>query len=313
MFDHILIPIDGSPGADYALPHASAIAAAMNARVTLLRTLERPSSARSSSQDPLDWLLSKADAQRELRNQAKHLEKRAVPVQTALLECPQVAHIIEFAREHAVKLIIVAKTGENFGDLFHQLLGHTSLPTLVVRSGKDALDDWTPAAYRRLLIPLDGSQRAEHVLPLVTAMANAFNAEIVLAHVVRKPEMPRRVPLTQEDSELVARLVERKWQDATKYLEVIESWLSTEKRVRSRLVVDEQVASTLHNLIEQEQIDMVILSAHGYSGNPQWAYGSIASNIITFSSRPVLVLQDLPAGKLQSTEPKLAARAGHSQ
>ncbi len=308
MLDHILIPIDATPSPDYTLPHACAIAEAMNARVTLLRTLEGSSTAPPPCVDPLDWELSKTRAEMQLRNQAQHLEQLGIPVQRALLECPQAFHIVEFAREHDVKLIVVAKTGENFCDLIHQLLTHTHLPTLLIRAEKDVLEDWSPATYRKLLIPLDGSQRAEHVLSLATTVANALNAEILLAHVVRKPEMPRRVPLAQEDLELVDRLVERNWREARKYLEELQSRLSTSGTVQSRLVIDEHVAPTLHKLIEQERIDLIVLSAHGYSGDPQWPYGSIASNIIAFSSKPVLILQDLPTGKMRSNESETAVR-----
>jgi nucleotide-binding universal stress UspA family protein len=45
--------------------------------------------------------------------------------------------------------------------------------------------------------------------------------------------------------------------------------------------------------VEREHIDLVALSAHGYSGNSQWPYGSIANNFIAYSKVPLLLSQDL--------------------
>jgi nucleotide-binding universal stress UspA family protein len=46
--------------------------------------------------------------------------------------------------------------------------------------------------------------------------------------------------------------------------------------------------------VEQEDIDLVALSAHGYSGNTQWPYGSMVNNFILYSKVPLLIVQDLP-------------------
>jgi nucleotide-binding universal stress UspA family protein len=50
----------------------------------------------------------------------------------------------------------------------------------------------------------------------------------------------------------------------------------------------------LHQLAEQEHIDLVALSAHGYSGNSQWPYGSMVNNFILYSKAPLFIVQDLP-------------------
>jgi nucleotide-binding universal stress UspA family protein len=47
--------------------------------------------------------------------------------------------------------------------------------------------------------------------------------------------------------------------------------------------------------VEQEQIDLVAFSAHGYSGKHQWPYGSVVNNFILYSKVPLLIVQDLPS------------------
>jgi nucleotide-binding universal stress UspA family protein len=69
---------------------------------------------------------------------------------------------------------------------------HASL-LVVPAHGADGQRDGA-LLLRRILVPLDCSPRAEWVFPLATALARAHDAELILAHVVPEPEIPRRLP-----------------------------------------------------------------------------------------------------------------------
>jgi hypothetical protein len=56
----------------------------------------------------------------------------------------------------------------------------------------------------------------------------------------------------------------------------------------------------LHDLVEREGADLVILSAHGYSGNTKWPYGSVVTNFIAYGTTPLLIVQDAPAESSRS-------------
>jgi nucleotide-binding universal stress UspA family protein len=114
----------------------------------------------------------------------------------------------------------------------------------------------------------------------------------MLVHIVSKPEMARHMPLTQEDEELMNRIVERNQDEGNNYLEQLKDQLPT--RVQTRLLVSDNVAVTLQELSEQEQIDLLIMSAHGYSGEAKWPYGSVTNRFITDGTIPLLIVQDLP-------------------
>ena len=75
-------------------------------------------------------------------------------------------------------------------------------------------------------------------------------------------------------------------------------------------VAGEHVVATLHELIDREQIDLVFLSAHGYSGETRWSYGSTAISFIIYGTTPLLIVQDVPWDKPQSTPAEAAANAG---
>jgi nucleotide-binding universal stress UspA family protein len=78
-------------------------------------------------------------------------------------------------------------------------------------------------AYQRILVPLDGSQRAENVLPIVTQLAHFHKSQIHLVHVVQTPEMARQMPPLPEDIDLSNRVVARNQEEAGRYLEQMKT------------------------------------------------------------------------------------------
>ena len=63
---------------------------------------------------------------------------------------------------------------------------------------------------------------------MASTLARSHEAQIVLAHVVRRPEMPRQTPPTDEDIELADRMVERNQAEAVQYLDQLRSHLPGE-------------------------------------------------------------------------------------
>jgi nucleotide-binding universal stress UspA family protein len=150
--------------------------------------------------------------------------------------------------------------------------------------------------YQRILVPLDGSQRAENVLPIITQLSHFHKSQIHLVQVVQTPEMARQMPPAREDIDLSTQVVARNREEAGRYLEQLKSRSYLEGiAVHSHLITSDNAAVALHQLEEQEHIDMVTLSAHGHSGNHQWPYGSMVNNFILYGKVPLLIVQDLPA------------------
>jgi hypothetical protein len=74
------------------------------------------------------------------------------------------------------------------------------------------------------------------------------------------------------------------------------------------LLVSENSAASLHDLVEQESVDMVMLSAHGYSGGIKWPYGSMVINFIGYGTTPLLIVQDLSPDEVERTKAEMYAR-----
>jgi len=311
MFDHILVSLDGSSLAECVLPHTVAIAQAFGARVTLLRVMESAHEARSV--DPVNWHIIEAEAKAYLDGVAARLQAGGLHTQPVLVVGQPAEQIIEFTYGNNADLIMLSSHGRsglsgwNVSSVAQKIVLRAHRSIMVVRAYQPAPVNLSGLRYQRVLVPLDGSQRAEVVLPLATHLARAHEAQLLLVHAVRKPEMPRRAPLTQEEDELVTQITERNQVEAAKYLDQLQSRLFVD--VQTRLLISDNVTATLHEWVEQEKVDLVVLSAHGYSGGARWPYGSVVISFVAYGSTPLLIMQDLPQDNLERTQAEAAAKA----
>jgi len=318
MLEHILVPLDGSQLAERVLPHAVALAKCFDARVTLLRVVGRGQRAGLGRVvDPLRWQLRKSEDEAYLDEVRGRLQDVGLRVDQTVLEGRAASRIGEFVRDDQIDLIVLGSHGRsglsrwNINSVAQKVLLRAYIPTLIVRTYRAVSEDLDGLRYRRLLVPLDGSQRAEHVLPLATSLAKSQEAQFLLAHVVDRPEVARRGPLTDEERELVDRLTALNREDGEAYMDDLRSRLSVD--VHSHLLVGDNVAAALHELVDREEVDLVILGAHGYSGEAQWPYGSVALNFIAYGATPLLIVQDIPQEEAIQSEVEKAVReqAGH--
>jgi nucleotide-binding universal stress UspA family protein len=75
------------------------------------------------------------------------------------------------------------------------------------------------------------------------------------------------------------------------------------------VIKNNSISSAIQELANQEEdIDLVVLCAHGYTGKSTWPYGSVARNYIEHGTKPVLVIQDIPRSRVRATTAELAAQ-----
>jgi len=227
--------------------------------------------------------------------------------------------ILQYAKEHEVDLIVLSSHGEGglsgwaLSSTVQKVVARAHTSILIVpahahegRIGELRLD--------KILVPLDCSPRAECILPLATALAHAYKSQLILAHIVAEPELPRRMPPSPEDVALAAQLTERNRREAEHYLNELQHRLSAQGvEPEVRIVVSPRRARSIRALAERENADLVLISAHGKTGDASERYGSIAARLIQESGRPVGILQDMPAAMREATAAEEAARShpGH--
>lgn len=320
MFDPILVPLDGSLLAECVLPHIVAVARSFNSEVVLLRMLEKKQAGTSAQIfDLVNWQINKTKASLYLEKTRARFQEVHIRARTTVMEGLVAEGITEYAQNQGMKLIVLSSHGSNglthrsISSITHKIILSAQTSLLLVRAhqyGSHSGELSETPLYQRILVPLDGSQRAENVLPIMTQLAQFHKSQIHLVRVVQTPEMARLMPPAREDIELSARVVERNQEEAGRYLEQLKSRSYFEGiAVETHLITSDNAAVALHQLEDRERIDLVALSAHGYSGNHQWPYGSMVNNFILYGNTSLLIVQDLPVKQESiSPDPQLIER-----
>jgi nucleotide-binding universal stress UspA family protein len=156
--------------------------------------------------------------------------------------------------------------------------------------------------FQRILVPLDGSQRAEQAVPVAARVARAMGGSLVLLQVLSAPgELVPFVASALEPSTLVA--------DETagmSYLEVVAGLfpdLPAEVAVRTGLA-----ASTISSFADTSHADAIFLTSHGHTNLVHRLLGDVAERVVHSSRVPVLMLREpislRPADATAPTEPE---------
>lgn len=318
MFKRILVPLDGSKLAECVLPHLVAIAQICEPEVQLLRVLEPfDASARMRMIDPVEWQIRRAEAEGYLTEIAERLQAAGLQVFTNLIDGRPSEQIIEIANSWDADIILMSSHGVsgispwNVSSVVQQVIMRARRSLMIIRAYQPVTAELTGLHYAKIFLPLDGSQRAEMPLMLAETLANAHNSQILVAHVVRQPELPRRTPPSQEDLQLVNRLTERNREEAVQYLEDVQSRLSL--TIQTLLEVSPSITRSLHQIVDENNIELTVISAHGYSGDTCCPYGSVGLSFLVYGSTPLLILQDLPGNRIELLRSEIAAResGGH--
>lgn len=299
MYGEIVVPLDGSPLAECVVPHAVALARAFGARLRLVQVLEKPSGAPwARFIDPLEWHMWQADARAYLDRQAHRLSGAGLQVVTQLAEGAAAPGILAAAHESGAGLIVLSSRGQgglsgwSIGSVVQKVIDGAYMPVMIVRAGPDVTQQLEGIRYRTLLVPLDGSRRAECALPVASTLARARDSRLLLAHVATRPETPHRMPLADDEQRLVDRITERNRAVARRYLADLQDQIVA--RVETRLLEGSEATGPLHALSDRENVDLVVMGAHGYTGAAAWPYGRTALHFIAYGRRPLMIVQDQP-------------------
>jgi len=312
MFKRILVPLDSSKLAECVLPHLVAIARICEPEVQLLFVSEPFGvTARSRMIDPVDWQTRKAEAESYLSGIADNLHGVGLRVSAYQNNGRPTTQIIEAAHSWNADLILMSSHGQNglspwnISSVVQQVIMRVHRSLMIIRAYQTVTADLTGLCYHKIFLPLDGSQRAEMPLKLAESLARTCSSEVLAAHIVRHPELPRWTSASQQDKELVNHLIERNRAEAIKYLEDLKSRVSIP--IQTNLEVSPSISRSLHQIADENNVDLTILSAHGYSGGTRWPFGSVGLSFIFYGSTPLLILQDLPANQIEPTKAELAA------
>jgi len=295
---HILICLDHSAYAETCLAYAASLSKSFGSALTLLHVLPPPTGLGPQATDMLAWEISRAEASAYL-DRFQSAAARASDgghVEARLEQGRPAERIVAMARELEVDLVVLGSRDEagasewTLGRTAQQVLAAVPSSVFVVRAPPSA----NLPSMKRILVPLDGSLRTESVLPIAARLGKTHRAELVLVHVVHEP-VPTAVLCAPEDLELARELEQHLETHADRYLGGLRDALSHEgSTIHTRVARDADQAQRLLRFSDEEGIDLIVLSAHGSTCNAGRPFGSIAAHLLTHSTVPLLVLQDLP-------------------
>ncbi len=147
--------------------------------------------------------------------------------------------------------------------------------------------------FEKILVPLDGSERAEMIVPYVQLLAEKLNSNIVLLRVVDPAVAVEGVaaaglPYTVRvnDKKLVDAL-----EAASAYLDdLIQTFTPLGVTANMRVEVGE-VAGTILDVAAEEDVSFIAIASHGRTGVGNLVFGSVAMKVLHHSDIPLLLLR----------------------
>lgn len=145
--------------------------------------------------------------------------------------------------------------------------------------------------YQKILVPLDGSVRAEAVLPHVEELAFSFQAEMILLQVVEPVFIYTDVHGYVQDQTLEGYRRQALIQQSETYLKALEGEFE-EKNISVKTFVEEgPVVGTIIGVAEREDADLIAMASHGRTGLAHVFYGSVAAGVLHRVDRPLLLIR----------------------
>jgi nucleotide-binding universal stress UspA family protein len=276
-----LVPLDGSPLAEQALPFAAALARQPNARVLLLRVLE-------PGPDPSVPLIHEAAARAELEYVAEHLRLDGLDVETLLfstLHGNVASVIVETAGQRDANLIVMSSHGRGgpgrwvHGSVAEEVLRTSPIPVLVIPA--TCSREWVAGRDLRILVPLDGSTLAEQALEPILASLAGIDVELVLLRVVPAPSAEAAAYLFEDPAAELAQ--------ARAGLEAVADRLRRRDLQVSVQTSVGSAAEAITRMAHEQAIDLIAMATHGRSGLARVVLGSVATETLRRASVPLLL------------------------
>ena len=301
MYTRMLIPLDGSKLSENVLPYARVLAGALGLRIDLLSVVESLDFARTTHAGHMRSVDSIVEA--TMRAGEQYLQDVVAPSFTGIVvdNCfveqgnPE-AIIIERAARDKGTLIGMATRGRSgihrwlMGSVAEKVLRGAANPLLLVRGDEQGKSDGA-ATLKSIIVPLDGSKRAETVLPQAMELVKKLSLEIVLTRAYQIPVYAYggadAVYLPNVDA-LLTQLRE----ETGAYLEAKVNELRANgiEKVSSIPLVGSG-ADEIIDLARKTPDNLIAMCTHGRSGVDRWVLGSVTEKVVRHSGDPVLVVR----------------------
>lgn len=283
----VLVPLDGSPAAEAAIPWATYLAKQANGELRLVGVHAPPAVILDG--ETLIGSVVPDDSIRERENSyfaniQTQLGSSGVRVVAELVDGSVVTSLVEYAARLKPAWIVMLSHAR--GPVARFFLGETAVefvrrspsPVLLIHSG----DADAKPRISNVLVPLDGSELAERMLGPATELAKAVGAKATLLMALAA------VPDIEPNSPAAAKT------NAERYLQQLATKHGTGlKKVHCKVVSHGGAAATILSEAKTHDGSVIAMSTHGRGGLSKLVWGSVADEVVRHATCPVLVLRPL--------------------
>jgi nucleotide-binding universal stress UspA family protein len=297
----MLIPLDGSNLAENVLPYARVLAQALGLPIDLLSVVESLDFARTTHGGHTRSVDSLVEA--AMRAGEEYLQDVVAPSFTGIgvdhcfvEQGNPGAIIIDRAARDKGTLIAMGTRGRSgihrwlLGSVAEKVLRGTANPLLLVRGDEEGKSDGA-ATLKSIIVPLDGSKRAESALPQAIDIAKKLNLAIVLTRAYQIPVYAYGGADATYLPDLDALLTDLK-EETGAYLEAKVNELRGNgiEKVSSIPLLGSG-ADEIIDLARKTPDNFIAMCTRGRSGVERWVLGSVTEKVVRHSGDPVLVLR----------------------
>jgi nucleotide-binding universal stress UspA family protein len=297
MYSKIVVPLDGSTAAECALPLVRALARRLALAVDLLSVVDLREIARDVS--AAEGLFLDRLAEDDSRHSADYLGKIAKTLGAAAVttRCERgiaAETIIETAAADKNSLIVMATHGRSglnrflLGSVAEKVLRGSSNPVLLVKASEPVATQGE-APLTSVIVPLDGSELAEGVLPTVTELALKLDLEVFLVRAYAIPYGAYSAGEGFYDPVHLDAFLQMLKQETFDYLENKVAELKRKGLKVSYVAKEGLSADEIIKFARETPANLVAMSSHGRSGIKRWVLGSVTETVVRHSGDPVLI------------------------
>lgn len=298
----ILVPLDGSLTAETAIAHAAAIARGFSAEIELFTVIGESKEDSSIRIDSVDWQLWKQQSKAYLTRIADRMRSTDLTVSWQLREGDAAHEIVHRISEANIDLLVLSRFGKGGAESFNaggtaQKILSASVASVLLVNPQQPLGEH---GYQRILVPVDGSQRADWACSFAAVLAQTHSGSLQLLRVVEEPSLPPGTPTTAETRRIMDHVMRIARSRANLQLHHTTANLSSEVDVASAIVVSDDVPSTIEAAAESNKSDLLVLSAQARQLSVPGRYGAICEALLSHVQAPILVLRDGTAAQSMS-------------
>lgn len=296
----ILVPLDGSPAAERAIPFAQAMLAPGD-EIVLLRVIPEPDPvltellwAIDSPQDEAEAATARDDLKR-VKSQRIDPDVQSTIEVTVGDPAEQILHVID---QMDIRSVVMTTHGRGaidrviFGSVADRIARTSPVPVLLVRPELTETGPAT-AVLHRLVVPLDGSPWAEAALPRTMELAQqlmipvhlvkVINSAMVLASLSGGGMFPVAPP-----QDIYEQLIMDLEGTASAYLNSVATRLQERGIKATWAVLDGSPYTEIANTLQAG--DLLVMTSHGRGGVMRWLLGSVAEKLVREAPAPVLLV-----------------------